>query len=426
LILTMRYRHRVMVLLFLLSVITYVDRVCISVAGPRMQADLGITPDLWGWVVGVFAFAYAAFEIPSGSLGDRLGPRRVLTRIVVWWSVFTSLTGAVSSYALLLVTRFLFGAGEAGAYPNCATSISRWFPTAERGRAHGIVWMASRVGGAISPFLVIPIQSRWGWRASFWVFGVAGIVWAVAWYAWFRDYPAEKRGVTAEELAEIGSPPAAAHRGLPWGQVVRSANFWAILVMYHTYCWGSYFYLSWLHTFLARGRGFSDGDLARLSWVPFCFGGIANLLGGYTSDRLVRRFGLRWGRRAVAMVGLGAAAVFTLATMLTTSKLGAVLFLGLGYAGSDFMLPVAWAVCLDVGKKHAGAVSGAMNTAGQIGSFLTSVAFGYIVRAYGSYDAPLVPMAAMLAVSALLWLRIDPTEQLVVEPSSAQDGARAA
>ena len=165
----MRYRHGVLALLFSLSIITYIDRVCISVAGPRMQQDLAIPPDLWGWVVGAFAFSYAAFEIPTGALGDRLGPRRVLTRIVVWWSLFTTLTGTVSNYFLLLATRFCFGAGEAGAYPNSSTAISRWFPAAERGRAQGLVWMASRVGGAVSPFLVIPIQRRWGWRASFWV-----------------------------------------------------------------------------------------------------------------------------------------------------------------------------------------------------------------------------------------------------------------
>jgi MFS family permease len=412
----MRYRHGVLAFLFLLSIITYVDRVCISVAGPRIQADLGLTPEQWGWVVGAFAMSYAIFEIPTGAMGDRLGPRLVLTRIVVWWSAFTTLTGFVSSFLWLLVTRFFFGAGEAGAYPNSATTISRWFPATERAKAQGIVWMASRVGGAISPLLVVPIQMRYGWRASFYVFGVVGIVWSIVWYIWFRDYPSQKDGVGAKEIAEIGggTKPGAYH-GLPWGRVIRSVNFWAILVMYHTYCWGSFFYLSWLHTFLARGRGFSDADLAALSWLPFVFGGIANLLGGWASDRLVRRLGLKWGRRTIGIVGLGTSTLFTLLTIPTESKVLSVVFLALGYAGSDFMLPVAWAVCLDVGKRYAGAVSGAMNTAGQVGSFLTSVAFGYIVRAYGTYNAPLVPMGFMTLISALLWFRIDPTEELAPE-----------
>src|SRR5262245_59163570 len=201
----MRYRHGVLGLLFLLSIITYVDRVCISVAGPRMQADLGLSPKQWGWVVGAFTLSYALFEIPSGAMADRIGARKVLTRIVVWWSAFTSLTGAVSNYYLLLITRFLFGAGEAGAYPGSSSGISRWFPTAERGRAHGIVWMASRVGGAVSPLLVIPIQQTYGWRMSFFVFGVLGVIWSVVWYGWYRDHPSQKPGVSPHEMEAIGA-----------------------------------------------------------------------------------------------------------------------------------------------------------------------------------------------------------------------------
>ncbi|MEZ5399638.1 MAG: MFS transporter [Bryobacteraceae bacterium] len=414
----MRYRHGVLGLLFVLSIVTYIDRVCISVAGPAMQADLGMGPEEWGYVVSAFALAYAIFEIPTGSMGDRVGPRKVLTRIVLWWSVFTTLTGAVSNYVVLLATRFLFGVGEAGAYPNSSASISRWFPAAERARAHGLVWMASRIGGAVSPLLVVPIQAAFGWRASFYFFGILGVVWAVVWYWWFRDTPKEKEGVTEEEVEEIG-PAAPTKHGLPWGKVLREPNLWWIMLMYHTYCWGSFFYLSWLHTYLVKGRGFDNAELVKFSWLPFAFGATANLLGGLVSDHLVKRWGLLWGRRAVGIVGLGASAVFITATMLTQDKFFSVLFLALGYAGSDFMLPVAWAVCLDVGRKYAGAVTGAMNTAGQLGSFLTAAAFGKIVAAYGSYDAPLLPMAVMTAISALLWLKIDPTEQLVRDEQPA-------
>ena len=256
----------------------------------------------------------------------------------------------------------------------------------------------------------------YGWRASFYTFGILGVLWAIAWYIWFRDHPSEKPAVTSEEIEEIGTGTSpAVHRGLPWGTALRSPNLWWIMLMYHTYCWGSFFYLSWLHTFLANGRGFDAGDLRRLSWLPFAFGGTANLLGGIVSDRLVKRIGLKWGRRSVGLAGLGASAIFMFATTLTQNKMASVLFLALGYAGSDFMLPVAWAVCLDVGRKYAGAVTGAMNTAGQIGSFLTSVAFGYLVTHFGSYDAPLIPMAILTGVSALLWLKIDPTHELIPE-----------
>src|SRR5262249_17690618 len=221
-----KYRTRVLGLLCLLMIITYLDRVCISVAGPRIQEALHIGPLGWGWVTGVFTIAYGMFEIPSGALGDRIGPRLVLTRIVLWWSAFTSLTGFVTSYYPLLLTRFLFGAGEAGAFPNASIAVARWFPIQERGRAFGFSLMASQIGGAIAPLLVVPIQVHYGWRASFYVFGVLGLIWSGVWYWWFRDTPAEKAGVTEAELKDTrGLIPKAKH-GLPWMTALRSANFW--------------------------------------------------------------------------------------------------------------------------------------------------------------------------------------------------------
>jgi len=414
----MKYRHRVLGMLFLLSIITYLDRVCISVAGPRMQQDLSITPQMWGWVTGAFTLSYALFEIPSGALGDRFGPRKMLTRIVVWWSVFTTLTGTVSRFFSLLLMRFFFGAGEAGAYPISSATISRWFPAAERARAQGIVWMASRVGGALAPLLVVPIQIRYGWRASFWCFGGLGLIWAAIWYSWFRDYPAEKRGVTRQELEEIGGGKRTSHEWLPWRIALRRGNLWTIIFMYHTYCWGSYFYLSWLHTYLQKGRGFTEREMGFFSTFPFIIGAMANLFGGFLSDVLSRKYGLKWGRRAVGATGLALAGCFLLCTALTGSKMAAVVFLTLGYGSMDCMLPAAWAVCLDVGQKYAGTVSGTMNMAGQIGSFTSAVAFGYMVNYFHNYNTPLIPLATMLLISAVLFLRIDPTQQLIPETAS--------
>jgi len=411
---TFKYRHRVLGLLFLLAVVTYVDRVCISVAGKTMQEDLGISPAQWGWVLGAFALSYGLFEVPSGALGDRIGPRKVLTRIVTWWSLFTALTGAAAGFWQLIATRFLFGAGEAGAFPNVAATLVRWFPSAERGSAQGFVWMASRVGGALSPVLVIPLQQAFGWRATFFVFGAVGLLWAVWWWCWFCDDPREKRGISAAEIAELdGDRIVNGQHGLPWRLMLQQTNLWWIMLMYFLYCWNSFFYLSWLHTFLENGRGYSKADLMAWSWLPFLFGGCANLLGGIASDRLGRRVGLKWGRRWIGLTGLGCSAVFTGLAYGTDDKVLTVVFLALGYAGSDFMLPVAWAVCLDIGGRHAGAVSGAMNMAGQLASFLTSVAFGYIVTATGSWDAPLVPMTVTAALAALSWLKIDATRPLV-------------
>ena len=421
------YRYRVLGLLFLLSIITYLDRVCISVAGPRMQADLGIDPTGWGWVVGAFTLSYAAFEIPSGAWGDRYGPRKVLTRIVLWWSLFTTLTGAVSvisgalsvftgavsTFAVLLAVRFFFGAGEAGAYPNSASAISKWFPTHERARATGTVWMASRIGGALTPLIVVPIQVAFGWRATFYCFGILGLIWCCVWYWWYRDYPFEKQGVTKVEMDEIGAGTTREHHSLPWAKVLRKRNFWTILLMYHTYCWGSYFYLSWLHTYLQKGRGFTENEMRYLSPLPFIAGACGNFFGGWLSDRLVKSHGLKFGRGIVGTCGLAMAGFFLMSAAFVPGKLPAVICLALGYGSMDCMLPVAWAICLDVGRKYGGAVSGSMNMAGQMGSFLSSVTFGYMVAYFGNYNDPLKPLAFMLFVSAFIFWQINPNEQLV-------------
>lgn len=414
----MRYRNRVMGLLSLLMVITYLDRVCISVAGPRIQDSLHIGPAAWGWVTGIFTLSYAAFEIPSGALGDRIGPRRVLTRIVLWWSAFTSLTGLVTGYYPLLVTRFLFGMGEAGAFPNASVVVSRWFPVHERGRAFGVILMASQLGGAFAPLLVVPIQIRYGWRAAFYVFGVVGVVWSSVWYWWFRDSPAEKAGVSEAELAETHVAVAKAHRILPWAIALRSRNFWATMVAALCYVYTFNFFQSWFHTYLVKARGFSEKDLL-LSSLPFFLAACANLAGGLTSHVLVKRIGLKWGRCSLGVIGLGVSALCTTAVMFTHSPTAALALLSVTYAGITFQQPIMFAVCLDIGGAYAGAMVGAMNTASQIGSFMSSLTFGYLVAHFGNYNLPFIPMAVLLVLGAWMWLWIDPAEPLspVVEMS---------
>ncbi len=413
---TVPYRYRVLMLLVLLAIVTHLDRVCISVAGKRIQDELKLTPTMWGWVVGAFTLAYGLFEVPAGAMGDKVGPRRVLTRIVLWWSVFTALTGAVSSYGYLLLVRFLFGAGEAGAYPNASLAISKWFPTQERGQAHGVLWMAALTGAALAPVLVVPIQMAYGWRTSFVVFAFLGVVWAGLWHWWFRDIPAEKPGVSKKELELIGAPSGRkAHVGLPWKEVLKKRNFYLLLFAYHGYCWGSYFYLAWLHTYLQKGRGFSEEEMKIYAVLPFAAGAVGSLLGGFVSDKLVLRFGLKIGRRVVGCLGLGLSSGCVLSAALSTNRYTAVLLLTLGCGLMNCMLPVAWAICLDIGQKHSGSVTGAMNMAGQVGAFISSVAFGYMVVYFGSYDKPLLPLAAMLLVGALCFWAIDPTEKLIAE-----------
>ena len=407
----MKHQHRVVGMLSLLSVITYIDRVCIAVPGPRIQESLQISPEQWGWVTSLFFLSYSAFEIPSGALADRMGPRRVLTRIVLWWSAFTSLTGLVSSYAMLLVVRFCFGMGEAGAYPSASAVIARWVPARNRARAWGIVWMTAQIGAASTPLLVIPIQVRYGWQASFYVFGVLGVLWSAAWYAWFRDSPSEKPGVSPQELIEIGPSSSSSHHGMPWGVAMRSPVFWQIAAVGACYVYSLAFYQSWLQTYLVKGRGYTEAALM-LSSLPYIVGACANALGGVTSDALVRRFGLRRGRRTLGVCGLTFAAVFIAAAILTTSGGWALAFLSLAYAGILVQQPNLCAVCLDTGKAHAGTVFGFMNTAANLASSLAAIVFGYLVAYTGSYTAPFIPMLALLCVGALLWLKLDPSSEI--------------
>lgn len=406
----MSQRWTVLAFLVTLSIITYLDRVSISVAGVRMQDELGIAPEHWGWVLGVFSIAYGLFEIPTGAWGDRFGQRRVLTRIVVWWSAFTMLTGLVSSFGLLLLTRFLFGVGEAGAYPNMAGAIGRWFSSNERARAQGAIWAASRVGGALSPLIVVPMMASMGWRSAFYAFGCVGVVWALLWSAWYRDPPS-------------GEASHKGHAEVPWGALLGSRQFWLILGMAWCYGWGAIFFLSWFPTYLEKARGLSEGELTYCAALPFVMGAVGNLAGGAITDRLSRVYGLRFSRRVVGSTSLALAALLFLATALTTGKAVGVIALTLGYGAMDCMLPASWANCLDVGGRHGGAVSGAMNSVVQVGGFLSTVLFGHLMKAFDSYNAPLFVIAPMLLISAVLFARIDPTRPLIPEASTAEEAA---
>lgn len=388
----MKRSYFYLLLLCLLAVITYLDRVCISVAGPHIQDALHISPEQWGWVGTVFLLGYALFEIPGGHLGDKLGARRVLTRIVIWWSAFTALTGAITGYPILLVVRFLFGVGEAGAFPASSVAIANWFPPAKRGRAFGVFIMSSQLGGALAPLAVVPIQREFGWRSSFFVFGTLGVLWAMVWFWRFRDRPSEPREI------EIASEKSL-------GLVLRNRSLWSIMAIAFTYVYSMSFFQTWFHTYLVKGRGFDD---RALSWsaLPYVFGAASNLIGGLTSDWLAPRIGVLWARRVVGMTGLLVSAASMSSAMFVRDHLGVILCLSLAYAGITFQQPAVFAACLDMGAGRGGAITGFMNTAGQIGGALSSVVFGYIVKIGGNYDAPLTPMAVLLCAGGVLWTTV--------------------
>jgi sugar phosphate permease len=414
-----RVRARVLGFAFLLAVITYLDRICISTAAPFIMDDLHLSVLQMSVVFSAFTLSYSLFEIPSGWLGDVRGPRRVLTRIVLWWSAFTMLTSAARGFPSLVAIRFLFGAGEAGAFPNIARSFSKWFPIRERGRANGIMFLGSRVGGMLSAPVALFIVARWGWRVSFVLFGAAGVVWAGAWFAWYRDRPVDHPGVNAEELAWIrqdderrATSPAPHRNKTPWRALLRSRNLYAICVMYFAFSYGLYFYFTWLPTYLIKELGLSADASRILASLPFVLAGMADVTGGGLTDLLCRTRGLRFGR-----CYLGFAAFLTCGTLVFTSTLPVppimkAVLLAFALASADLALGACWAVPLDIAPDHAGVVTGCMNTVGNLGGLLCPLVVGVAVDRWESWTIPFYVTTSVYACGALAWLAIDPTRQI--------------
>ena len=423
-----RVRFGVRRMAFWLAVVTYLDRVCIATAAPFIMADLGLTLVEMGLVFSAFTLAYSLFEVPSGWLGDRLGPRRVLTRIVLWWSAFTMLTGAAQGLRSLVVIRFLFGAGEAGAFPNAVRSFATWFPAHERGMANGVLFFGSRLGGALTAPLALVLVRSWGWRRAFVAFGAIGVVWALAWYRWYRDRPADHPDVDAAEVAWIqqgqslsGALRAADQAGseaasaapTPWARLLASPNLYAICAMYFAFGYGLYFYFTWLPTYLVQELGFSAVAGGAFSSLPFVLAGVANLAGGWTTDRLSRTAGLRHARSTLGAASFFASAVLTLAAVLIGPPVAKALLLAFALASADFALGACWAVCLDVGASHAGVVTGFMNTFGNLGGLVGPLVVGYMVERWASWTYPFYITAAVYVMGAAAWLAVNPHRRIL-------------
>jgi ACS family glucarate transporter-like MFS transporter len=427
-------RRRVLQFAFGLAVVTYLDRICISAAAPFMMRELNLSVVQMSIVFSAFTLAYSIFEIPSGWLGDIRGPRSVLTRIVLWWSAFTMLTATARGYISLIIIRFLFGAGEAGAFPNMARAFSRWFPLIERGKANGFLFFGSRLGGAFAPMLALLLIRHWGWRSSFLVFGLLGVFWAFAWCRWYRNEPAEHPSVSAEELAwirqdetralmkEIPPGPRVARsetpRSIPWRQIVANRNLMTICAMYFAYGYGLYFYFTWLPTYLITVLGFSAAASGIFAGLPFLLAGTANLFGGWLTDRLARLFGLKIARSWLGFVSFSGSAILLLLATQAQGRVGKAWLLALALASADLALSACWAVCLDIGKDHAGVVTGLMNTFGNLGGFLAPLVLGYAVTRWQSWTMPFYIASAVYAAGAICWLAVDP---LIILPTHAPD-----
>jgi sugar phosphate permease len=397
------------------SIITYLDRTSISITGNIITSELGLSITQFGWVLAAFSFAYGIFEIPTGILGDKLGPKKILTRIVIWWSLFTILTGFSYTFTALLIVRFLFGVGEAGAYPNATVVISKWFPKGERGRAQSFIWIASRIGGALAPFLSVFIMNTFGWRWVFYILGTLGIIWAIFWNYWFKDEPREMKGIKSKEIELIESKrevKSLGHGLLSIKNILKNKNVWFLMGMYHCLLYGAYFYLSWMPKYLKNGRNVGDDDIAFMASLPFILGTIGCFIGGFSSDFLSKKYGLKWGRRSVGMFGLIMAGICMITATFILDNTISIIVLSLGLAFKDFTLPVSWATAADIGGENSGSVAGAMGMAGQLGSTVMSISFGYILSMTGSWELPLQIIGVIVIIGGLLWLKIDPSQKI--------------
>jgi MFS family permease len=460
-----------------LSLILYLDRICISQSAGSIAQELGLDKFELGWVFTAFTIGYTLFEIPSGTWGDRYGPKRVLGQIVLWWSLFTVLTGCVGRFTLdrgyrldltavgvtvplllngfivLLFLRFLFGVAEAGAYPNIAKCSARWFPLRERGLAQGVVATAGRLGGGIAAgatiavagiaeYLLGPERAGIGWRVSFWLFGLLGVVWAVFFVRWFRNAPAEHPSVNAAELALIedrrgragesapADPKHTPPHAIPWRALLTSTNLWALSLMAFCSAFAVYLYFTHFPAYL-KERHHVPTVWGWVAGLPMIGGAVGCTLGGLTTDWLVRRTGSRrWGRRLVGLAGKGGGAALLLAGALANDPVWAIVLITLAAFTSDLAVAAHWAICTDTGGRFVATVFGIMNMIAGLGAAASPVVAGYLLRrlspadALGrfnvgdrghAWDLVLYLFAGTLAVSAVCWLRIDAEESVVGE-----------
>ncbi len=433
-----RARFGVLGFLCSLSLLTYLDRVCIMRVSENIRQDLDLSDIQMGYVFSAFLLGYALFEVPSGRLGDFWGARRALTLFVLCWSLFTALTGfiwpfsfglvgpiVINSFLIMMLVRFLFGTGEAGAYPNLARIVGGWFPFRERGVAQGAIWMSARLGGAFAPFVFGQLTEHVGWRKAFWVLGAVGLVWSLMFYRWFRNTPEEQPSVNDAERELIRSGPYSwkadqaglAHAPVPWRLMLTSPTVIAMCVAAAGVCFGWYFYTTWQPEYLKDRFDISFKDSEIITGLPFLCGAAGCLIGGRLSDWLVRRTGSRrWGRSVLGLVGFTGAGICVLLTGWTTHAWQAVTLLCLAFFINDLAIPPIWAVCADIGGRYSGTLSGLVNMAGGAGSIVIPVLVP-VLRKHLDWQMIFVILAMSWFLAALAWLFIDAGKPL--EPITA-------
>ncbi len=411
-------RYLLVLAAFLLMVLLYVDRACIAVAKGDVARDLGLSNTQMGWVFGAFSLGYAACQTPAGMLADRLGPRRVLAALVALWSAFTGLTAAAWSLGSMLATRFLFGCGEAGALPGVARAVYSWIPVKERGLVQGVSFSGMRFGAAATMPLLGWMMATFGWRPAFLMLMACGLGWAMTWYLWFRDDPTQQSGISRQELDHIlanrqpasgdGSKSSSLAAGILW----RSRNLWLAMGQYFCSNFTFFFCLTWLPPYVKEKYTLDPLPAGLYASLPLIGGGLGNIFSGWLVDRIYR--GGQWtlSRRLPAIVGFMLAAVGLVASRWMNTSGLEVGCLALAIFGADMTLPPSWSLCVDIGRQHAGAVSGTMNMAGNLGSFLTALAFPYLLQWTGG-PATFFYVGAVLNLLAVgLWFWTRPDQKL--------------
>ncbi|HVE41871.1 MAG TPA: MFS transporter [Planctomycetota bacterium] len=421
-----RARYGVIAFAASVAALTYIDRVCMSKAESFITEEFGLTFKQMGYVMAAFSWGYALFEVPGGWLGDRIGPRKVLTRIVLWWSFFTAATCWAWNLISLITIRFLFGTGEAGCFPNVAKSVRTWMPESERVRAQSIIWLSARWGGAFTPFLIVVMLDVMPWRATFYVFGALGLLWSFFFYRWYRDNPRDLKSANQAELALIegaAGAPAAEAGPTPWKAMLASRTVWLLCLQYMFLAYAWFFYVSWLPRYLKEELHVEGKYGAFLNTFPLFLGGVGCLVSPAILNAVIRWTGsVRTGRRIVACVGFGVASLFLLLSLFLKNPLWAMIAMGIASFANDFVMPVSWAAAMDVGGRHTGTLSGVMNMASAVGGSCASIFAGAIRDATGRWDMTFYVSSVVYLLGIVCWLAIDPVTPLVRSEESKPVG----
>lgn len=419
----MRGRYFLVAGTFLLTLLLYIDRICISVAKDPIADSLHLSNAQMGWVMSVFALGYALFQTPSGMLADRLGPRKILTAIVALWSIFTSLTAYAWNFTSLLIIRLLFGASEAGAFPGISRAVFSWIPLNERGTITGINFSGSRIGAAFAlPFLSILMASI-GWKHTFLVLGILGTVWAVLWYALFRDKPEDHPYLKNAEKAYIvlnRQHTNAIKQKMTLRQMFASRNMWLAMIQYFCSNFTFFFALTWLYPHIKAQFHLDMVSAGLYAALPLIAGAFGNWFSGWLIDKIYKKGRWRKSRVLPAVIGFILAAIGLFGGTFTHNIISEVLFLSLAIFGADMTLPPSWSFCVDIGKENSGTVSGNMNMAGNLGSFLTALAFPYFLIWAGNANAFFYTAGLLCIIGAIVWLGMRPENGLGKNLKTAQ------